>query len=309
MELAQLRYFVTIAETLSYTRAAEVLHVSQPALSYQISRLERELGTLMFDRSSRRIALTPDGELFLPLAQAVLFKADDAVRVLKEHLGVEAGEVRMGCNPSVAAYRVPPLLGSFRRHFPRVRVHLVEGDDIELQQGVLEGTIDFAVVTAPGSPQSLEVFPLAVEDMMLIVPPGHRHAGRSAIALGALSDEQFVSAPSSYNASAQFVDACRRAGFEPRIAYQTGSIKAFVRQGLGVSIVPRMALDGPGGQGLVVIEIENGLTRELNLIRGKDRSTTGATRALMAHVCANLGENTGRQAPAFPATASSPADV
>jgi DNA-binding transcriptional LysR family regulator len=90
MELTQLRYYVTIAETLSFTKAADLLRVSQPALSYQMRQLEIELGTLLFSRERRRIALTPDGQLFLPLAQAVLFRADEAIRVLKEHLGVEA---------------------------------------------------------------------------------------------------------------------------------------------------------------------------------------------------------------------------
>ncbi len=291
MELSQLKYYVTIAETLSFTRAAQILHMSQPALSYQIRRLEGELGTRLFDRGGRRIALTPDGEIFLPLAQDVLLKADEALRVLKEHLGVEAGEVRMGCNPSVATYRGPSLIASFRQHFPRVRVQLIEGGDVELQQGVLEGTIDFAVVTAPGSPHTLDVTPLAAEDMLLIVSPAHPYADRSTVSLAELNFEEFVFATNSYNMTAQIIDACRRVGFEPRVAYQTGSLellKGFVRQGLGVSVLPRMAVEGTTGDGLVVIEIEGGLARELNLIRGRDRAATAAMRALIAHVRAHM---------------------
>jgi DNA-binding transcriptional LysR family regulator len=296
MELIQLKYFVSIAETLSFTRSAEILHVSQPALSYQMRRLETELGTRLFDRQRRKIALTPSGEIFLPLAQAVLFRADEAVRVLREHMGVEAGEVRMGCNPSVATYVVPGLIASFRASFPRVLVQLVEAGDAELISGVLEGSIDFAVVTAPGSPQSLEAIPLPSEDMLVVTAPGHRFASRASVALPELALESFIFGSEAFNVTIQTIDACRRAGFEPRVAYRTGSlesVKNFVRRGLGIAILPRMALEGTHGDGLAIIEIEGGLTRSFNLVRGKDRSTTGAARALMLHVRTSLE----RQAP------------
>lgn len=293
MELNQLKYFVSIAETLSFTRSAQALHVSQPALSYQMRQLEMELGTRLFDRERRKIALTPSGEIFLPLAQAVLFRADEAVRVLREHMGVEAGEVRMGCNPSVATYVVPSLISSFRASFPRVLVQLVEGGDVELIRGVLEGSVDFAVVTAPGSPQSLDAIPLPSEDMLVAVAPNHRFASRKSVALAELAYESFVFGSESFNVTLQSIDACRRAGFEPKVAYRTGSlesVKNFVRQGLGVSILPRMALGERNGEGLAHIETEEGLTRSFNLIRGKDRSTTAAARALMLHVRASLEE-------------------
>lgn len=154
MELIQLKYFVTIAEAMSFTSAADILHVSQPALSYQMRRLETELGTRLFDRKGRTIGMTADGELFLPLAQSVLFRANEAVRVLREHMGAEVGEVRLGCNPSVATYLVPEVLADFHKDYPRVRVEVVEGGDLELQYAVQKGTLDFAVVTAPGSPRS-----------------------------------------------------------------------------------------------------------------------------------------------------------
>ncbi len=291
MELTQLRYYVTIAETLSFTKAADLLRVSQPALSYQMRQLEIELGTLLFSRERRKIALTPDGQLFLPLAQAVLFRAEEAVRVLKEHLGVEAGEVHMGTNPSMAAYVLPSLLASFRRDFPRVTVQLLEGGDLELQHAVVDGTIDFAVVTAPGSPQTLDVIPLGAEDLLLAVPLGHMLAERSVVNLAELAKEEFVFPTKSFNVTAQFMDACRRVGFEPKVAYQTGSfesVKGFVREGLGISTLPRMARDVGGNDGVVTIDIEEAPTRELNLIRTKDRSLTGVTRALIDHVVVSL---------------------
>jgi DNA-binding transcriptional LysR family regulator len=300
MELTQLRYFVTIAETLSFTGAADLVHVSQPALSYQMKRLEEELGTPLFERKSRRITLTSDGELFLPLAQAILSRATEAVRLLKDRSGVEAGEVRVGANPSVATYLFPALLASFHQTFPRVRIEVAEGGDLELQHRVYTGSLDFAVVTAPGSPQTLDVVPLGREDLLVTTSLTHRLAGRASINLAELAFDDFVLPSNAFNLAIQLVDACRRAGFEPRVAYQAGSIesvKNFVRQGLGVSILPNLSLGGLGREELAVLELQGGLTRELNLIRSKDRSVSRAAQVLMTHVRARVVENMKYPAP------------
>jgi LysR family transcriptional activator of glutamate synthase operon len=292
VELTQLKYYVTIAETLSFTKAADLLRVSQPALSYQMRRLEAELGTTLFDRGRRRIALTPDGELFLPLAQSVLFRVDEATRIIREHLGVEAGEVRIGCNPSVAAYLMPRLLADFRRDFPRVRATLTEGSDTAIQRTVLEGTIDFAIVTALGFSGTLDITPLAAEELLLALPPNHRFAGRKSISLPELAGEEFVIPADSFRVTAQFVDACRSVGFEPKVAYQTGSFesaKGFVRQSLCAAVLPRMALSVESGEGIAILEIENGPSRQLHLIRAKNRSLTGVARALITHVQTSMG--------------------
>jgi LysR family transcriptional regulator, transcription activator of glutamate synthase operon len=287
MELTQLRYFVTIAETMSFTGAAESLHISQPALSYQMRNLERELGTRLFDRKGRRIELTADGELFLPLAQSVLYRANEAVRVLREHMGAGEGEVRLGCNPSVATYIVPSMLTEFRKDYPHVKVHSVEAGDLDLQHLVQAGTVDFAVVTALGSAQLLDVTPLGTEYLRIITSVRHPFAGRLSLDLRELVDQEFVLAEESYNITGQIRDACRRAGFEPRGTYEASSLEAvknFVRQGLGVSILPAIALEGLGRTALAVIAVEGGLTRDLSLIVAKDRSLTRAAQVLIAQV-------------------------
>jgi DNA-binding transcriptional LysR family regulator len=293
MELTQLKYFVTIAETLSFTGAAELVHVTQPALSYQMRRLEEELGTQLFHRRGRRISLTSDGEVFLPLARSVLSRASEAVRLLRDRSGVETGDVRLGANPSVAAYLLPTLLASFKEAFPQVRVEVAEGGDLELQQRVYSGSLDFAVVTAPGSPQSLDVVRLGSEEVLVITSLRHRLAERRMIDLSELAFDDFVLPANAFNLATQVIDNCRRAGFEPRVAYQTGSIeslKNFVRQGLGVSMLPNLALGGLGREDLAAIEVKGGLTRELSLIRSKDRSHTRSAQMLMAHVRARVVE-------------------
>src|SRR5665811_1658416 len=274
MELAQLRYFTAVADTLSFTEAAARLHVSQPALSYQIKHLENELGARLFDRTSRRVALTVDGRAFLPLAQAVLLKTEEAARVMEERLGVITGSVRFGCIPSVAAHVVPPILASFARNWPGIRVTLLEAGASDVERSVLDGSADFAIVPDPHAPELLEVTPLIEEDLLVVLPHLHPLAEREAISLRELANEPLIILGGAFTLGPYVVELCRRAGFEPQVAYETGaleSVKGFVRNGLGIAVLPKMALQPADEDTMTVVPFVERLTRRLNLIRSKDR--------------------------------------
>jgi DNA-binding transcriptional LysR family regulator len=294
MELAQLKYFVTIAETLSFTGAAELVHVSQPALSYQMKRLEEELGVKLFNRHGRSISLTPDGQVFLPMAQGVLSRANEAVRTVRDYSGVETGEVTMGVAPSVAAYLIPSLLASFHQVFPRVMVDLVEDGDQQLQHRVFTSAMDFAIVANPGSAQSLDVAPLGSEDLLAITPPTHHLSGNAVVDLAEFRNDDFVLPSAYYQLTTQIILACRRAGFEPAVAYHVASLetlKNLVRVGLGVSVLPSIALIGSGRENLAVLRIKKGLTRDLYLIRAKDRDITRAAQVLLTYVRTSVAKS------------------
>lgn len=287
MELTQLRYFTAVAETKNFTEAAARLHVSQPALSYQIKRLENELGARLFDRTSRKVSLTVDGRTFLPLAQSVLLKAEEAVRVMEERLGVMTGKVRFGCIPSAAAFIVPPVLATFRRNFPGIEVSLLEAGAGELERAVLDGSADFAVVSDPHAPDALEVTPLLSEELFLVVPNHHPLAARDFVGLRELEGEPLIMLGGSFTLGPQVVALCRKAGFEPTIAYETGaleSVKGFVRNDLGIAVLPKMAFQTTDEDTLTLVPFTEHPSRQLNLIRSKDRYVTVAARALMVHV-------------------------
>ncbi|MHB1344453.1 MAG: LysR family transcriptional regulator [Thermoleophilia bacterium] len=287
MELNQLRYFTAVAETKNFTAAATRLHVSQPALSYKIKQLENELGARLFHRTSRKVSLTVDGRTFLPLAQAVLLKAEEAVRVMEERLGVVTGKVRFGCIPSAAAYIVPPALASFSRNFPGIEVSLMEAGAGRLERAVLDGSADFAIVSDPNAPDSLEVTPLLAEELFLVAPSHHPLAQRTSVSLRELADEPLVMLGPSFTLGPQVMDFCRKAGFEPRVAYETGaleSVKSFVRNELGLAILPKMAFPSADADTLTLVPFTEPLSRQLNLVRSKDRYVTVAARALMVHV-------------------------
>ena len=287
MELLQLKYFAAIAETRSFTEAAKRLHVSQPALSYQIKRLENEIHARLFERTSRRVSLTSDGQAFLSLAQSVLSKADEALQMMEERLGVETGDVNFGTLPSVGAHVVPHILQTFRRNFPGVRVTLRESATVALERAVLDGELDFAIVQVPKAVDALEITPLLREELLLMVPVAHPLAGRASVSLIELAEEDFIGLGGSFQLTQQVVEACRRVGFDPRISYETGaleSVRSFVRHELGIGILPRLATEECEREGLRAIPLVEALTRDLNLIRGRHRYAAVATRALMVHV-------------------------
>ena len=285
MELMQLRYFVAVAEGRGFTEAARRLHVSQPALSYQIKQLEHELGARLFDRTSRRVSLSSDGRTFLPLARAVLSKADEALRVMEERLGVESGEVGFGAIPSVVAYVVPHLLATFTGNFPGVKVNLMEAGTADLERALLDGRLDVAIVSVPTSPADFDLRPLVEEDLVLVVSIYHPLARRSTVSLRELSDENFILPDHSYTLNEQIRETCKRAGFVPKAAYHAGmdSVRSFVGHELGVAILPRLALQGPADPTIAAVALEEPVTRVVNLITRKDRYVTVATRALMVH--------------------------
>ncbi|HZJ02614.1 MAG TPA: LysR family transcriptional regulator [Thermoleophilia bacterium] len=291
MELAQLRYFAAVADALSFTEAAAKLRVSQPALSYQIKQLENELGARLFDRTSRKVSLTVDGSTFLPLAQTVLLKAEEATRVMEERLGVVTGSVRFGCIPSAAAYLVPPILASFAHNWPGIQVTLVETGAGDLERSVLDGSADFAIISDPHAPELLEVTELMEEDLLLVLPHSHRLAHHDTVSVRELEHEPLIILGGAFTLGPQVLDLCRHAGFEPRVAYETGaleSVKSFVRNGLGIAVLPRMGLNSADEATLTFVPFAERVTRRLNLIRSKDRYATVASRTLMVHVRAAI---------------------
>src|SRR5437764_4386308 len=149
MELHQLRYIVEVAETNSFTRAAERCHVVQSALSHQIARLERELGARLFERTSRRVRLTPAGAAFLPAARQCLDAAERAVAEVAAAVGEIRGRLAVGLIPTVAAVDIPGALRDFRQRYPAVRIRLRVGASDDLVEEVRQGAIEVAFLGLP----------------------------------------------------------------------------------------------------------------------------------------------------------------
>jgi len=292
MELQQLRYFCAIAETGSFSRAAQQTHVSQPSLSQQIRKLEDELGARLFDRLGRSIRLTELGQAFLPRARAVLRDLEAARGEVAERKTAIEGNVCVGVIPTIAPYFLPPLLAAFTRKYPDVRLTVVEEITPLLLEKLRAGSVDVAIVALPLNVRGheFESVPLADEKLFAVLPRAHALAGRRRIRLDDLRDDPFLLLRDGHCFRETAVAACKRARLHPQIVFESGqfsSILSMVSAGLGVSIVPAMAVEDRAGCRFIPLADERA-ERTIGAVTLKGRSRTRASEAFLAQASTRL---------------------
>lgn len=250
MELRQLHYFVHVARKQHVTHAAEEMHVAQSAVSRQIRLLEQELGVDLFVPVGRNVQLTPAGKLFYARVERILADLDNAVLEIRELIDPEAGEIRLGFPHSHGVSLIPTVVGLFHRLYPNVKFSFSQGKYDVLIQDVLNNEIDLAFISPfPDDHPDLGGEVVLTERLFAVVPQGHPLAGASEIRLDMLKDEPFVLFKEGYSLRTIVMDACARAGFMPKIEFEgeeTDTIRGLVAAGMGVSLLPEMALAGSG---------------------------------------------------------------
>ncbi len=297
MELHQLRYFCAIADTGSFSRAAQQSHVAQPSLSQQIGKLENELGARLFDRLGRTVRLTELGRAFLPRARAVLRDLEAARSDVVERKTSIAGTVCVGVIPTIGPYFLPAVLASFSRKFPQAHVTVVEEITPLLLEKIRTGAMDVAIVALPLQVRSHEfqTFPLAEERLYAVLPKQHALAKRRTVCLGDLRDDPFLLLRDGHCFRETAVAACKRARLQPNIIFESGqfsSILSMVSAGLGVSIIPAMALEKRRGCRFVPLGDERAV-RTIGAVTLNGRSLSRAHEAFLAHLGAGPTSNHG----------------
>jgi LysR family transcriptional regulator, hydrogen peroxide-inducible genes activator len=286
MELHQLRYFCAVAETGSFSRAAEHSHVAQPSLSQQILKLEDELGARLFDRLGRSVRLTDVGKAFLPRARAVLRELEAAKGDVVERKDSVAGSLTVGVIPTIAPYFLPRRLASFTRQFSQAHVTIVEEITPILLDRLRASTADVAVLALPVRGHEFETFPLLTEPLFAALPKKHQLSGRRSLGLKDLRKEPFLLLRDGHCFRDTAVAACDRARLSPRIIFESGqfsSILSMVGTGMGVSIVPEMAIEKhPHCRYVPIADDEAKRTIGATVLRG--RSLTRLHHAFLAHL-------------------------
>lgn len=243
MEVHQLRYFVAVAETGSFTRGAERCLVAQPSLSQQIQKLERFLKKPLFDRLGRRVRLTEAGAALLTRARRILAELDESARELSADAEPGRGRLQLGAIPTVGPYWLPPILTRFVRRYPAVELHLREDVTANLLAALHAGELDIAFVALPITDPHLEMRPFREERLLVSLPTRHRLSRHKRLALADLEAEPFILLGDMHCLTAQ-VSAYCQAKFVPRIAcrcVQLTTIQKLVALGLGVSLLPERA--------------------------------------------------------------------
>ena len=247
MTLEQLRTFCAIARLGSFTRAAEELHLTQPAVSSQINALETALKVKLFDRLGKSIALTPAGQIVLSAAADILRHVDDMRQALEELEGLRTGRLRVGASLVVGVYLLPEIVRRFKDHYPHINVALRIERAHRIINLIMNNELDIGLV-GEGSPvtdERLVLQPLMRDELVVITPPGHRWAGRGAIAPGDLANEPFIIPARDFATSEVILQRVAAAGLKLSTPMELGNIEAVkkaVEAGLGISIVSRCAV-------------------------------------------------------------------
>lgn len=286
-----MRYVLAVAETNSFTRAAERCLVVQSALSHQIARLERELGARLFERTSRRVRLTPAGEAFLPAARQCLDAAERAAAEVAAAVGEVRGRLTVGVIPTVAAVDIPAVLHDFRRRYPQVRVGLRVGASGDLTELVRQGGLEVAFLGLPETvqPQGVRVRELARGRLVAIAAPEHPLAGEQEVDLRRLSAEVFVDFPAGSAGRLQTDQAFTAAGLTRDVAFEVTAadlMARLVKQGLGIGMLP--SAYAPYVTGVVTISVTDAPARVEYLIWNRVGLTPAAT-AFLGLVSGNAG--------------------
>jgi DNA-binding transcriptional LysR family regulator len=250
MELRQLVYFDAVVREGGFGRAAAILHVAQPAVSVQIRKLETELGTTLLTRSTRHVALTHAGELFLARARRVLAELDGARADLAALSGAVIGRVRIGAIQALDPFDLSGALAAFHARHPDVELELRSGGVRTLLDDLAHDRVDLALGPVPAQvPEGVVAAPLFDDELVLVTAPDHPTASVGALGLAALRADPFVCLPVGTGLRTVLHRHAAAAGFTPHVPFETTSLprlRDLVAHGLGVALVARSVVEAPG---------------------------------------------------------------
>ncbi|RXT05694.1 LysR family transcriptional regulator [Ammoniphilus sp. CFH 90114] len=282
MEFRQLEYFVEVALCQNFTRAAEHLLVAQPAISKAIQKLEQDLQITLFDRSSKHIVLTPEGEVFLEHARAILSRVEEARTELNEMRGLEKGEVRIGLPSMVGSYYFPAIIKDFKRKFKSLQISVVEEGTLQVQKLIEKGEVDLGIIVVDHPPDHLEYIPLFHEELVVCVPLDHPFVFKDHITYHDLVKEPLILFKEGYFQRQLILETSKQTGITPNVSFsanQLSLIKSFVSEGLGVTLFLRMiAATDPK---LVPISLDPPVYLSLAVAWNKNRYLSIASQAFL----------------------------
>ena len=284
LDLDQLRAFVTVADLRSFRQAADELHLSPPALSRRIERLEERVGARLLERTSRSVRLSVVGEAFVERVRSVLEDLDDAVLGVNELSSGHSGRLTVAAVPSAACGFVPQALSRLTERYPGIRLRLLDGSLQATALAVLGGQADVGIGFHDSAIPGLHAELLGEEPYLLSLPPGHRWARRRTIRLQELGDEPVLSLAASSGNRALLDQQLARAGIALQVTHEAAHIWALigmVKAGLGCALVPAMALrSAPTGVTAVALR-DNPLHRKIALLTPVERRLTPLAQRLL----------------------------
>jgi DNA-binding transcriptional LysR family regulator len=282
--LSDLEAFVAVADLANFRRAAEAVHLSQPALSRRIAKLESALGVRLFERTTRAVSLTGVGREFAHKSRALLADLEQALLGTQEIAATRGGEVTVACVPSAAYYYLPGFIRRYRERFPRIRVRVIDEAANAVLAAVVRGEADFGVDFVGAQEPELDFTPILEEPFVAACRRDHPLAKKRSVTWAELGQYEFMTVSRASGNRLLMDHALARAADAPRWSCETrhvATLLGLVEAGLGVAAVPRLAL--PSGKHPVLAQVPlvaPRITRTLGLIKRRSRALSPAAEEL-----------------------------
>jgi DNA-binding transcriptional LysR family regulator len=282
MDTQLLSAFIAVADGQSFTRAAEALHLSQPAVSKRITALEDQVGRRLFDRVGRSISLTDAGHTLLPYARKTLEHIEDGRRALSQLEGQVSGRLSIGTSHHIGLHRLPPVLGAFTRDYPEVDLDIHFMDSEVACDAVRAGTLELGIVTLPTQPLThLHTRCIWPDPLTVVCAPDHPLARSESLTFSTLAAHPAVLPDVATYTHRIITEALSAHGVAPRVRLATNyleTLKMLVSIGLGWSVLPDAMID----DGLLRLQVPGlAMHRQLGVVWHERRTLSGAARALM----------------------------
>jgi len=274
----RLQVFHTVARLLSFTKAAETLHMTQPAVTFQVRQLEEHFNTRLFDRTHNRISLTDAGKIVFQYADKIFDLYGQMENAIREMTGEISGALTIGASTTIAEYMLPSLLGDFKEKYPDVNIHLKVSNSDGIVSMVENNTIDLGVVEAPVTNKNLVVEECRTDQLVAISTPNHALAKKSKVKLEDLLEYPFIcreEGSGTREVISEYVAKVDKSGNGLNISMELGSpeaVKGAVEAGMGISVVSRATIQKELRLGsLVEIPMDPPLERPFSFVHQKQK--------------------------------------
>ena len=284
----RLQVFQTVARLLSFTKAAEELHMTQPAVTFQVRQLEEQFNTRLFDRTHNRISLTEAGQRVYECAERIFELYAEMDNKVRELTGDISGVLILGASTTIAEYMLPVLLGDFKKEYPDVTIRLRVANTDGIVSQVENNAIDLGVVEAPVNNKNLVVEECRTDELVLIVPPGHELADETTVPVKRITDYPFICREEGSGTREVMLECMAGAGVNPsdlNLGMELGSLEAIkgaVESGMGVSVLSSATIEKELKLGtLVAVKLEPPMTRPFSFVHQKQKFKVRAMDELL----------------------------
>jgi len=292
MEDHKLKVFCTVAETRSFSKTSEIIHLTQPAVSLQIQALEEMYETKLFDRSSSKVTLTPAGEVLYKYAKEILALYASAEKVIGEMTGLVKGSITIGAGSTIGNYLLPSVISDFRKTHPKIKVHLFVANMQRVIELLNAGNINLGLIEGDVKRQKIVVEKLLSDELLLIVPSHHPWAKRKEVSIAELIEEPFILREAGSGTRQTIEKFLTRHGITLQnmkvsmVLGSTQAIKEAVENGLGVSIISRWAARKESKYGtLNMLSFkEEKMVRDFSLITYKNSVSSHAIEEFLTYL-------------------------